>query len=69
MRPVAGTKRYTVAIEPRYCKACGICVKFCPAKILELRYQVLRVTDQDRCLGCRACELRCPDFALEVKER
>ncbi len=65
---MADKKAFRVEIQAAYCKACGICVKFCPTKILVLEYQVLRVTDQARCLGCRACELRCPDFALEVTE-
>jgi len=26
------------------------------------------VKDPDRCTGCELCELRCPDFAIQVRQ-
>ena len=55
-------------IDIEWCKGCGICVAFCPKKVLELNQQekatAVRVED---CIACRLCELRCPDLAVEVE--
>ncbi len=50
-----------------WCKGCGICIHFCPKKVLELdkRDKVVIQRPED-CVCCRMCELRCPDFAIEV---
>ncbi len=54
-------------INQKYCKGCGICVAFCPKKILALddRGKVY-VTEPDKCIACGQCELRCPDYAIKV---
>ena len=57
-----------VTVNKRFCKGCGICIHFCPKKILvadELGKP--DVIDQEKCIKCRQCELRCPDFAIKVK--
>lgn len=59
-----------VTIYPAWCKGCGICVAFCPAKVLELgadgKAHALREAD---CISCGFCELHCPDFAISVTPR
>ena len=54
---------------PDWCKACGICVAFCPVKILKLENDKIVVTDQDKCTNCMLCEMRCPDFAIYLEEQ
>ena len=62
-------KRKAKAIEiyRKSCKACGICVAFCPVKSLgtdKLGYPI--VINLDACTACNLCVDRCPDLAIEV---
>jgi 2-oxoglutarate ferredoxin oxidoreductase subunit delta len=53
-----------------WCKACGICVAFCPTGALakdEAGYPY--VDDLDKCINCGWCEIRCPDFAITVEKK
>ena len=62
--------------EPRidiyraWCKACGICVAFCPTGALakeETGYPYVK--DIGKCNQCGWCEIRCPDFAITVEQK
>lgn len=56
-----------ISVNPRLCKSCGICVAFCPKKVLDLKPgKKVEIVDPDSCIGCRMCQLRCPDLAIEV---
>jgi len=53
-----------------WCKSCGLCAAFCPKKVVRLDETGAPVIEQpDECIGCRFCELHCPDFAITIKER
>ena len=54
--------------KPEWCKGCGICVAFCPKKVLGLKEQKIAILDIDSCIKCGQCELRCPDYAIYLKE-
>ena len=49
-----------------WCKRCGICTAFCPTGALTEGPDGRPVWDREKCIGCRLCEYRCPDFAIEV---
>jgi 2-oxoglutarate ferredoxin oxidoreductase subunit delta len=55
-------------IRQDWCKGCGICVHFCPTKVLELddKDKSFAARPQD-CICCKLCELRCPDLAIDVE--
>lgn len=55
-----------VKIYKSWCKRCGICAAFCPKGALEMGQDGPEWKNKDACIGCRMCELRCPDFAIEV---
>ena len=56
-----------LVIKKRLCKGCGICVELCPKRVLELD-EVGKVYEKEggACIQCGQCELRCPDYAIEV---
>lgn len=61
---------YTHHINRDWCKACGICIHFCPRKVLEADKQGRAVARYpEKCVGCRLCEFRCPDLAIMVIEQ
>jgi 2-oxoglutarate ferredoxin oxidoreductase subunit delta len=56
-----------LAIYNRWCKGCGICVEFCPWKVLQLSAEGKAfVASPEKCTRCRLCEVLCPDFAITV---
>ena len=66
---------YSIRVNPDYCKGCGICIEFCPKKVyvFSKKYSKKGVktpvpVNVGECIGCRMCELMCPDMALDVSE-
>ncbi|MFO7941875.1 MAG: 4Fe-4S binding protein [Bacillota bacterium] len=60
--------RDPVVIERELCKACGICIAFCPTSVLEADENGIAVVARpDDCILCQMCEFRCPDFAITVR--
>ena len=63
-------KKYTISIYNVWCKICGICIAFCPKNVLGFNDEdKLIATNPDNCIGCGLCELRCPDYAIEINEK
>ena len=62
-----------VEINVEGCKACTLCIEFCPRDCLEMGEELNSrgfhpavMGDPDRCTGCRVCALMCPDVCIEV---
>lgn len=65
-----GKKLFSQIIFYDWCKACGICIAFCPQKVFVPNESGKPVVEQpDECIGCLFCELHCPDFAIAISER
>jgi len=59
-----------IDIFKAWCKACGICVAFCPTGALAKdEAGNPYVKDIDKCINCGWCEIRCPDFAITVETK
>ena len=60
--------RGQIVIFGTWCKGCGICVAFCPAKVLALDASGHPiVVAPDKCTACHWCDTHCPDLAITVK--
>ncbi|CZE48001.1 2-oxoglutarate-acceptor oxidoreductase subunit OorD [Campylobacter geochelonis] len=69
-------KDAAVWVDESRCKACNICVDYCPSGTLAMRYDpysiqgmMIEVLDSNSCIGCRDCETHCPDFAIYVADK
>lgn len=64
---MARKKNYRQHIFYDWCKACGLCVAFCPKQVYRRNEEGQPVvTEAAKCVGCRFCELHCPDFAITI---
>ena len=58
----------TITLNEKWCKKCGICDAICPKQVFDRdedgKPAAARPED---CIGCRLCEMRCPDFAVTVE--
>ncbi|MFZ2331079.1 MAG: ferredoxin family protein [Atribacterota bacterium] len=63
-------EKTVITVNEDWCKSCGICIHFCPKKVLVSNERGFPVAKNiDDCINCMLCELRCPDFAINVEKK
>lgn len=64
---MAEDSEFEIVIRYARCKECGICIAFCPQKVLVAgEDDKPMITSLVSCSGCKICEYRCPDLAVSV---
>lgn len=76
MSKLESPENVPVWVDYDRCKSCDICVEACPSGTLAMRLDVssingkiIDVINPESCIGCNACELGCPDFAIHVADK
>ncbi len=67
--------KFKLTFNSERCKGCGLCVRFCPKKILDFNTGVFNesgvhpvyITDQEACTGCQNCAIMCPDAIIRIE--
>lgn len=62
-----------ITVAQERCKGCGICIAFCPKKVIQLSKNLnpkgffpAELINEKECTSCAICALMCPDVAIEV---
>lgn len=64
----------TVHIDGELCKACELCIHYCPKDVFKMSdavnskgFNIMGVSHPENCIKCRLCEKSCPDLAIYVE--
>jgi len=65
--------KFEVRFDGDVCKGCELCLHFCTRKIIKMSprinnkgYSPAMIEEMDKCSGCKACALVCPDGAISI---
>jgi len=67
---------FDLKIREERCKGCGLCVYFCPKKVLDLSnkrnshgYKIVFPKNPEKCNLCGICYIVCPDIVFVKDEK
>ena len=55
-------------IDYKKCKVTKTCIGVCPTGVFEMEGDKVVVKHPDKCIGCRACEMQCPEKAIKIED-
>ncbi len=69
-------KKGKLTFDVERCKGCGLCISFCPKKILDFDdksinqkgYHPVQCVKPEECIACISCATMCPDQVITVEE-
>ena len=68
-------KKFIIHLNREICKGCGICIDVCPVKLYKRGdeispkgYVLTDIAFPEKCIGCKNCELLCPDQVIFIEE-
>ena len=61
-------KMVKILVDNDKCTGCGTCIDTCPVEVYELNSGKSKPVKVEECLVCRACEVQCPENAIQVIE-
>lgn len=50
------------------CQHCGVCVDVCPVQVFAKEKGKVAAKKPNECIGCRSCEVQCPQAAIAVSD-
>jgi NAD-dependent dihydropyrimidine dehydrogenase PreA subunit len=57
-----------IVVDNDKCTGCGTCADTCPVGVFEMKDEKSVAAKTEECLVCRACEVQCPETAIQVIE-
>jgi 2-oxoglutarate ferredoxin oxidoreductase subunit delta len=53
-------------VDYKKCKSNFVCLEVCPMGVFAKENNKIVVKNPSACIGCRACEIQCPEKAIKV---
>jgi len=57
-----------IVVNNEKCNGCSTCADTCPVGVYEIKDGKSVAAKPEECLVCRACEVQCPESAIQVIE-